>query len=108
MLRGLRAPTAHSPSRTARQIPCAALGAHHQTRWASSDKTPKGPKGPESPTFQGQMLESITQRIAREQRELRHAAAERQATGGARNAATTAREYPGRRVWRRCARSMAL
>lgn len=36
------------------------------------------------------MLESITQRIAREQRELRHAAAERQATGGARNAATTA------------------
>lgn len=65
------------------------MGAHYQTRWASSDKTPKGPKGQEGASFKGQMLESITQRIAREQSQLKYAAAERQAKGGGRNVATT-------------------
>lgn len=90
LLRGLRAPATHNPASSARRIPCVAVGAHHQTRWVSSDKSTKGQglKGQEA-SFKGQMLESITQRIAREKEELRLAALERQAKGGGRNVAQT-------------------
>lgn len=64
------------------------MRAHYQTRWASSEKKPRGIKAQES-SFKGQMLESITQRIAREKEELRLAAQEREAKGGGRNVAQT-------------------
>lgn len=60
----------------------------HQTRWASSEKSTKG-IGAREGTFKGQMLESITQRIAREKEELRKAAIEREANAGGRNVAQT-------------------
>ncbi|KAK2598526.1 hypothetical protein N8I77_011933 [Diaporthe amygdali] len=64
-------------ARAARRVPCAAS----QARWMASDKGPRG----NEPTFKGQMLESITARIAREKEDLRRAALEREARnrGGA-------------------------
>lgn len=80
MLKSLRAPGARSLPR----VPCAA--AQSQTRWASSDK---GPNKTNPSTFKSQMVQSITQRIARERQELMQAAALREARGIGRNFATT-------------------
>lgn len=71
-------------------MPCAAS---FQTRWASSSEKGKGVKRQEG-SFKGQMLESITERIAREKLELANAAAERQATGAGRNFAITMSAEP--------------
>lgn len=56
-------------ARAARRSPCAV----HQGRWASSDN---------KPNFKGQLLESMTARMAREREELRLAMLERQARKG--------------------------
>lgn len=94
LLRGLRASTSTPAAHAARRIPGALLGAHYQTRWASSDpkKDAASSRGRQEGSFKGQMLESITQRIAREKTELRQAAQEREAKGGGRNIATTISE----------------
>lgn len=70
------APTAATvTARAARRIPCLTSTA----RWMSSEKG-KAPK-PNEASFKGQMLESITARIAREKEDLRRSAIERQARG---------------------------
>lgn len=78
--RSLGAPATPAPTpataRAARRIPCVASS---QARWMASEKG-KGPRANE-PSFKGQMLESITQRIAREKEDLRRSALEREARG---------------------------
>ena len=69
------APTAVT-GRAARRIPCGAS----QARWMASEKGKK-PRANE-PSFKGQMLESITARIAREKEDLRRSALEREARSG--------------------------
>lgn len=82
--RSLGSPATSAPpaatARAARRIPCIASS---QTRWMASEKE-KSPRANE-PTFKGQMLESITERIAREKEDLRRSALEREARnrGGA-------------------------
>lgn len=72
------------------RIACAAT---YQTRWASSSGKGGGIKKQEA-SFKGQILESITERIAREKAELAQAALEREAAGPGRNIATTISEKP--------------
>ncbi|KAG6368449.1 hypothetical protein INS49_002656 [Diaporthe citri] len=76
--RSLGAPATPAPTaataRAARRIPCVASS---QARWMASEKG-KGPRANE-PSFKGQMLESITARIAREKEDLRRSALEREA-----------------------------
>lgn len=91
-LRSLRAPRSavvaaipHT-ARAAGRIPCA----HYQTRWASTEKG----SGGKDTLFKRQMLESISQRMAREKAELREAAIEREAKGKGRNFAQTFGELP--------------
>lgn len=75
-----------TPAQIARsRIPCAAT---YQTRWASSPDKSRGIKKQEA-SFKGQMLVSITERMAREKAELAQAALEREAAGPGRNVATT-------------------
>ncbi|CAN8101141.1 unnamed protein product [Discula destructiva] len=80
------APTLRAPAHVARRRipPSASL----QTRWASSSKKDHGSKRKEG-SFKGQMMESITERLAREKSELAHAAMEREAAGAGRNTAIT-------------------
>ncbi|ROW18062.1 hypothetical protein VPNG_00485 [Cytospora leucostoma] len=68
-------------ARLVRRIPCAAS----QTRWLSSEKTPKANER----GFKGQMLESITARMAREKEELTKAGLDRQSRRKGENFATT-------------------
>lgn len=78
--------TLRAPAHIARgKIPRAATC---QTRWTSSADKGKGIKRQEA-SFKGQMLESITERIARERAELTRAALEREATSAGRNTAAT-------------------
>lgn len=75
--RSLGAPATPATARTARRIPCAAS----QARWLASEKGPRS----NGPSFKGQMLESITARLARQKEDLRRSALEREARnrGGA-------------------------
>ncbi|KAI1334331.1 D-lactate dehydrogenase mitochondrial precursor [Xylariaceae sp. FL0016] len=76
-LRNLGAPSSARPS----SRPCALAGS---LRSYATDK-----KEPTGPSFQGQMLESITSRIAREKAERAKFARERQESAGTRRWATT-------------------
>lgn len=89
--RGLGSPavTQSTAARIARRVPpCAAqVGTG---RWISSDRN-KASKGHER-SFKGQMLESITARIAREKEELKIAALEREARKKSDNVPITMRK----------------